>query len=97
MPTSKRIKLVDDDNTEKTVSSSIENASNSSTLSILLSKDRVLSDQLLGLSIEEATIVKLKVALDEAKSSRLRWMLITYLLLGAIVIFAFINWTLIFD
>jgi hypothetical protein len=97
MPSSKRIKLVDDDDTEDINPSTIEHATGTSALCILLSKDRVLSDQLLGLSIEEATIVKLKVALDEARSSRLRWMLITYLLLGAIVIFAFINWTLIFD
>ena len=97
MPSSKRIKLVDDDDTDEKKSSSKEQTSDASALSILLSKDRVLSDQLLGLSIEEATIVKLKVALDEARTSRLRWMLITYLLLGAVFIFAFINWTLIFD
>ena len=96
MSSSKRIKLVDDDDTEEIISSK-NRASGTPALSILLSKDRVLSDQLLALSIEEATIVKLKVSLDEAKSSRLRWMLLTYLLLGAIVIYAFINWTLIFD
>ncbi len=95
MASSKRIKLVDDAD-EKTESSK-EHSSGSSTLGVLLAKDRVLSDQLLGLSIEEATIVKLKVALDEAQSSRLRWMLLTYLLIGAIFVFAFINWTLIFD
>ncbi|MHA1911236.1 MAG: hypothetical protein ACTSYA_06025 [Candidatus Kariarchaeaceae archaeon] len=97
MSSSKRIKLVDAGNTEDKTKSSKENTSGASALSILLSKEPVLSDQLLGLSIEEATIVKLKVSLDEARSSRFRWMLITYLLIGAITLFAFINWTLIFD
>ena len=97
MSSSKRIKLVDDDDTEEEPISSKERTSGTSALSILLSKEPVLSDQLLGLSIEEATIVKLKVSLDEARSSRFRWMLITYLLIGAIILFAFINWTLIFD
>ncbi|MCG3218953.1 MAG: hypothetical protein KAR35_08100 [Candidatus Heimdallarchaeota archaeon] len=96
MSKSKRIKLVDDDDTD-IIESLKERPSGAPALSILLSKDRVLSDQLLGLSIEEATIVKLKVSLDEARTSRFRWMLLTYLLLGSIILFAFINWTLIFD
>ena len=95
MSSPKRIKLVDDDETEEVIP--VQKSSNSSSLSLLLSKESVLSDQLLGLSIEEATIVKLKVYLDEVKSSRFRWMLSTYLLLGIIFLFAFINWTLIFD